>query len=128
MSSYTRVLLALAALLMAVAVSLGAIGSHALRSALPHERLAIWHTAVEYHFYHALGLFAVGLISRHLPESKLIQWSGWLLAVGVLLFSGSLYAYALSGEKWLTSLTPAGGIALIAGWLLLAATLARPLN
>lgn len=125
MLNHTRIFLALAAVLMAMAVALGAIGSHALASWVPADRLAIWHTAVEYHFYHALGLFAVGFVCQLLPNSKRARYSGYTLAAGVFLFSGSLYAFALSGAKWLTALAPAGGLALIAGWALLAAALFR---
>jgi len=125
MLNHSRIFLALAAMLMAVAVATGAIGTHALVSRLPADRLAIWHTAVEYHFYHALGLFAVGLISRHLPNSAQVRYSSYTLAAGVLLFSGSLYAFVLSGAKWLIALTPAGGLAFIGGWMLFAAALWR---
>ena len=125
MPNHTRLFLTLAAVLMALAVALGAIGSHALASRLPADRLVIWHTAVEYHFYNALGLFAVGYASRLLPDSKRVRYSGYTLATGVFLFSGSLYAYAVGGARWLTTVTPAGGLALIAGWTLLAAALFR---
>jgi len=125
MQNHTRIFLALAAVLLAMAVALGAIGTHALVSRLPPGRLAIWHTAVEYHFYHALGLFAVGFICQLLPQSKKARYSGYALAAGVFLFSGSLYAFALIDAKWLTTLAPAGGLALIAGWALLAAALFR---
>ena len=121
----TRIFMSLAAVLMAMAVALGAIGSHALASRVPADRLAIWNTAVEYHFFNALGLFAVGFVCQFLPDSKWARYSGYQLAAGIILFSGSLYAYVLSSARWITALAPAGGLVLIAGWVLLAAALLR---
>ena len=101
------------------AVALGAFSAHALNGRLSAEMLAVWHTGVEYHIYHALGLLAVGFVATQLPESALLKWSGWLMFTGILLFSGSLYALALSGERWLGAITPIGGIAFLAAWALL---------
>ena len=101
------------------AVALGAFSAHALKGRLSAEMLAVWHTGVEYHIYHALGLLAVGLVATQHPESALLKWSGWLMFTGILLFSGSLYALALSGERWLGAITPIGGIAFLAAWALL---------
>jgi len=98
------------------AVALGAFGAHALKTRLSTEMLALWHTGVEYHVYHALGLLAVGLVAAQLPESTLLKWSGWLMLAGIVLFSGSLYALALSGERWLGAITPIGGTAFLAAW------------
>ena len=98
------------------AVALGAFGAHALKTRLSTEMLALWHTGVEYHVYHALGLLAVGLVAAQLPESMLLKWSGWLMLAGIVLFSGSLYALALSGERWLGAITPIGGTAFLAAW------------
>lgn len=103
-----------------IAVGLGAFGAHALKSRLSADMLSIFETGVQYHFYHALGLLAVGLISAHLPESALIKWSGWLMFFGVLVFSGSLYILAVTGIKWLGAITPIGGTAFIVAWGLLA--------
>lgn len=80
---------------------------------------------MNYHVYHALGLLAVGVLALHLPETALLRWAGILLAVGVLVFSGSLYALSLSGIRGLGAITPFGGVALIAGWLLLAIAVVR---
>jgi uncharacterized membrane protein YgdD (TMEM256/DUF423 family) len=103
-----------------IAVALGAFGAHALKSRLSADMLAIFETGVQYHFYHALGLLAVGLITTHLPDSALVRWSGWLMFAGILIFSGSLYILAVSGIKWLGAITPIGGTAFIIAWLLLA--------
>jgi len=78
--------------------------------------LAVWHTAVQYHFWHALGLLAVGLSGFYFQEIWL-KAAGWLFVVGVVLFSGSLYALALGAPRWLGAVTPLGGLAFILGWL-----------
>ena len=107
------------------AVALGAFGAHALKSRLSAEMLAVWHTGVEYHMFHALGLLAVGLVTVQLPESVPLRSSGWLMLAGILLFSGSLYALALSGEGWLGAITPVGGIAFLAAWVLFVVAVLR---
>ncbi|MCC8998816.1 MAG: DUF423 domain-containing protein [Candidatus Contendobacter sp.] len=110
---------------MLLAVALGAFGAHALKKTLAPDLMAVYQTAVNYHVYHALGLLAVGLLALHLPESALLRWAGILLAVGVLLFSGSLYALSLSGIRWLGAITPFGGVAFMIAWLLLAVAVIR---
>jgi uncharacterized membrane protein YgdD (TMEM256/DUF423 family) len=117
---------AMGAALMAAGVMLGAFGAHALRSRLDAYATGIWEKAVFYHFVHALGLIVVPLPSR----ADLISAQGanricWLLASGVLIFSGSLYALAVSGIRSLGAITPLGGTAFIAAWLLLAWELFR---
>lgn len=107
------------AIFMALAVSLGAFGAHALKKVLSPEMLTIYHTGVEYQFYHALGLLIVGLIGFQV-KSRYIGWSGILLTTGIILFSGSLYALALMGIKGLGAITPLGGVSFIAGWILFA--------
>jgi uncharacterized membrane protein YgdD (TMEM256/DUF423 family) len=108
-----------------LAVALGAFGAHALKTRVPPDMLAVWHTGVEYHLFHALGLLAVGIVAMQLPESPLLKYSGWLMLAGILLFSGSLYALALSGERWLGAVTPLGGIAFLTAWALLIAAVLR---
>ena len=125
MTSAAKVLLAAGGLAALAAVALGAFGAHALKGRLNPEMLAVWHTAVEYHVFHALGLLAVGLIATQLPESALPKWSGWLMLAGIVLFSGSLYALALTGVRWLSAVTPAGGTAFLAAWALLAIAILR---
>ena len=110
---------------MLLAVALGAFGAHVLKKALTPELMAVYETAVNYHFIHALGLLAVGLLALHLPASGTLRWAGILMAAGLLLFSGSLYALSLSGIRGLGVLTPVGGVALLAAWLLLAVAVVR---
>lgn len=101
-------------------VLLGAFGAHALKSRLSPELLEIYGTAVQYHFYHALGLLAVGVTFLHMPTSGYLKWSGWAMLIGIVLFCGSLYALSLSGARWLGAITPLGGAAFLGAWLLLA--------
>lgn len=112
----SRAAVALAAALLFAAVALGAFGAHALRARLAPDALAVWQTAVQYHFWHALGLLAVGVLLVHRPNAKALAIAGWLLVAGVVLFSGSLYALALTGSKALGAIAPFGGAAFLAAW------------
>lgn len=107
-----------ASILLALAVALGAFGAHGLKAHLSTEMLQTYKTGVEYHFYHALGLLLIGVLSISYPSS-LLNWSAILLAIGIVLFSGSLYVLAISGIKWIGAITPLGGLSFIAGWVLL---------
>lgn len=111
--------LALGAVYGFLGVALGAFGAHALKTRLSAELLAVWKTAVEYQMYHALALLGVGLLLRQVGTSAPLQWAGAGFALGVLLFSGSLYALCLSGVRVLGAITPFGGMLLLAGWALL---------
>jgi len=115
----------LGALAGALAVVLGALGAHAGRARLAPELLRVFETALQYHFWHALALVAIGIVAIHLPASNALKWSGWLMLAGIVLFSGSLYVLAFMGVRWLGAVTPFGGMAFIAGWVLLAAAAAR---
>jgi len=123
MTTGAKLFLAAGGLATLAAVVLGAFGAHALKSRLSAEMLAVWH--VEYHVYHALGLLAVGLVATQLPESALLKWSGWLMLAGIVLFSGSLYALALSGERWLGAITPIGGLGFLAAWAFFVAAVVK---
>jgi uncharacterized membrane protein YgdD (TMEM256/DUF423 family) len=120
-----RFALALGALLLFVAVALGAFGAHALRARLAPDMSAVWQTAVQYHAWHALGLLAVGVLLLHFPERGGLGWAGGLFTAGIVLFSGSLYALAFTGIRGLGAITPLGGVAFLAGWLALAWTVWR---
>lgn len=104
-----------AAVLGFLAVALGAFGAHGLRAHLSAEALAWWHTAVLYHALHALALLGASLAAARAP-SRPLRIAGTCFVLGVLLFSGSLYALALTGVRALGAVTPAGGVLLLAGW------------
>jgi uncharacterized membrane protein YgdD (TMEM256/DUF423 family) len=110
---------------MFAAVGLGAFGAHALRSRVAPDLVAIWQTGVQYHAWHALGLFGVGLLLRMRPELGGAALAGWLFVAGIAIFSGSLYALVLTGTRGFGAVTPFGGVAFLAGWLALAWSLLR---
>jgi uncharacterized membrane protein YgdD (TMEM256/DUF423 family) len=114
----------LAALLLALATLIGAVGAHALKSRLSADRYEVLQTAVHYQFFHALGLFGVGLLLNRLPR-RALRAAGWLLFAGVLLFCGSLYLILAGAPRVIGVLTPLGGLALIAGWCTAAIGLGR---
>jgi len=111
---------------LALAVILGAFGAHALRDRLDAYSRGIYETAVMYHFFHALGVLIVSLMpkSGFLSQTQ-AAWVCGLLAAGIILFSGSLYVLALTRIPALGAITPIGGVAFIAGWLMLAWVLLR---
>ena len=115
-----KLFITLASLSGMLAVMIGAFGAHSLRGKLDDYAMGVFETAVQYHFYHALALLAVGVIALSQPHTTLLKSSGWLFLLGTLIFSGSLYVLALTGEKWLGAITPLGGLAFIAGWACLA--------
>jgi uncharacterized membrane protein YgdD (TMEM256/DUF423 family) len=102
-----------------LAVAAGAFGAHALRARLPADLLAVFETAARYQMYHALALLAVALVAARAPSS-LAAAAGWLFSAGIVLFSGSLYALALTGIRVLGAVTPLGGLCFLAGWAALA--------
>ena len=124
MNSPAKRFLVFAACSGAVAVGLGAFGAHVLEDRLAEGMMAIYRTGVEYHFYHTLALLATGLLALRTPSAKL-RAGGWAFAVGTLLFSGSLYALAISGIRALGTITPFGGVLFIVGWILLALAVAQ---
>lgn len=107
--------LALGASYGLLGVALGAFGAHALKARLGGELLTVWQTAVQYHFWHALALLAVGVLALRQPGTAL-NVAGAAFALGVLVFSGSLYALALSGVRGWGAVTPIGGALLLCGW------------
>ncbi len=115
MNALASASIGIGAILGFVAVTFGAFGAHALRSRLSPEMLAIWKTANEYHFYHALALVLVGVCARHAKIPGLDIAAGCFLA-GVVVFSGSLYLLALTETRWLGAITPIGGLLFLAGW------------
>lgn len=120
-----KLFLVLGAIMMALAVVIGAFGAHGLKGRLTPDMLQVYQTGVEYHMYHALGLLAVGLMLAQFPQAAGLHWAGWLMLAGILLFSGSLYVLAISGIRWLGAITPIGGTAFIAGWIAVVVALVR---
>lgn len=108
-----------------LAVAAGAFGAHALRARLGPDLLATFETGARYQMYHALALLGVAWLSTRTAVPQ-VTWAGWLFIAGMLVFSGSLYSLALTGQRWLGAVTPLGGLAFLAGWACLAwAALAR---
>jgi uncharacterized membrane protein YgdD (TMEM256/DUF423 family) len=107
------------ALMGGLGVALGAFGAHGLRGRLSPEMLAVFETGVRYHLYHALAILATAAVMPRL-DGRAVVVAGWSFATGIVLFSGSLYALALSGVTTLGAITPLGGVAFIAGWISLA--------
>lgn len=114
-----RLFFTLGALSAFLAVAAGAFGAHALKARLSADLLNTFEIGVRYHFYHALALFVVAWACTRWPSSAATA-AGWLFIIGTVIFSGSLYALALSGVRWLGAITPFGGLAFLAGWLCLA--------
>jgi uncharacterized membrane protein YgdD (TMEM256/DUF423 family) len=99
------------------AVAAGAFGAHALKDILDAHMLQVFDTATRYQMYHAFGLCIVSWAIDRYPEQRLEQ-TGWLFTTGILLFSGSLYVVSLAGIRWMGAVTPIGGLAFLAGWVL----------
>ena len=112
--------LVIGALCAGIGVGLGAFGAHGLKAALSPEMLEVYKTGVMYQMWHALGLCAIGLLHRQNPRQALLTGAAWLMFAGIVLFSGSLYLLTLLDQKWLGMITPFGGLAFIAAWVMLA--------
>ena len=115
-----KTFLSLGAINAFLCVALGAFGAHGLKNSLSADMLVVFHTAVQYHFYHALALMMIGLILLHFTKSRLITLSGWLMLLGIVLFCGSLYILSLTGVRGLGMVAPFGGLSLLSAWALLA--------
>jgi uncharacterized membrane protein YgdD (TMEM256/DUF423 family) len=109
----------------ALAVALGAFGAHGLKDILSEDMLEVYETGVRYHMYHALALMLVALLADRIGDTKLVRVGARLLLVGIVLFSGSLYALALSDISVLGAITPLGGVAFLVGWGYIAAAALR---
>jgi uncharacterized membrane protein YgdD (TMEM256/DUF423 family) len=113
-----RLFFSIGSLSAGLAVAAGAFGAHALRARLSPGDLAIFETAARYQMYHALALLAVAWATTRWPGA-LGGWAGWLFVAGTVVFSGSLYALVLTGQRWLGAVTPIGGVCFLAGWICL---------
>ena len=114
-----KLFLCLAAINGFMAVAIGAFGAHGLKGKLAENLISAFHTGVQYHFYHTLALFGVGLLMQRAQNTGLFEVSGWLFLIGIVLFCGSLYALALGGPSWLGPVTPLGGLSFLAAWIVL---------
>jgi uncharacterized membrane protein YgdD (TMEM256/DUF423 family) len=114
-----KIFVVLGALFAGLSVAAGAFGAHALRGQLEPRMLEVFETAARYQMYHALALFAVAWLVQQ-TQAQAAQLAGWAFVAGILLFSGSLYAMALTGVRVLGAITPIGGVAFIVGWCALA--------
>ena len=102
-----------------MAVSIGAFAAHTLRDRLSPELLNTFQTGVQYHMYHALGMFGIGLMMLNFPSSTLLRISAYLMMAGIVLFSGSLYLLSITGTRWLGAITPLGGLCFLTAWMLI---------
>lgn len=102
-----------------LSVALGAFGAHALEGKISAKYIETWNTGVQYQMFHAIGILIIGVMLGNLAPSSLLSWSGWLMLIGTIIFSGSLYVLSLSGIKVLGAITPLGGVSFLAAWVLL---------
>jgi uncharacterized membrane protein YgdD (TMEM256/DUF423 family) len=110
----------LGAITAMLSVVLGAFGAHMLEERISADALDVYQTGVQYHMFHAAGILLIALFMDRASSPKIAVWAARLLLIGIVLFSGSLYALALSDVKVLGAITPLGGVAFIAGWICLA--------
>ena len=112
-----KVFIILGALCTMMSVGTGAFGAHVLEDKLNEKYISVWEKATTYQMYHGLGLILIGIISG--TTSMNVNWAGWLMFLGIVFFSGSLYILALTEIRILGAITPIGGGLFIAGWLML---------
>ncbi|WP_409303302.1 DUF423 domain-containing protein [Peribacillus sp. SCS-155] len=113
-----KLFLILGAINAFICVALGAFGAHGLEGKIPDKYLETWKTAVQYEMFHATGLLVIALLLGKM-SSPLLNWSGWLMFIGIILFSGSLYVLSVTQIKVLGAITPLGGLSFLAAWILL---------
>jgi uncharacterized membrane protein YgdD (TMEM256/DUF423 family) len=116
--------LATGAIAAAIGVGMGAFAAHGLKARLTPDLLETFEVGARYHLYHALALLAVAWAAERWPGTW-VTLSGWSFAIGIVVFSGSLYLLAVTGQRWLGAITPIGGLAFITGWIALAVAALR---
>ena len=121
MKNLSGIFIAVAAVNGFLAVAFGAFGAHGLKGRLSDDAIAIYNTGAHYHLTHAIALLAIAAMISINGEAKLLRAAGWLFTVGMILFSGSLYALAITGTRILGAITPLGGLSFLAGWACIAA-------
>lgn len=114
-----KLFIILGALNAFLSVALGAFGAHGLEKMVESKYLEIWKTGVQYQMFHATGLLVVGVLLSKLPGNALLSWSGWMMLIGIILFSGSLYVLTITQVGVLGAITPLGGVAFLVAWALL---------
>lgn len=108
-----------------LSVAFGAFGAHGLEGKIEQKYLDIWKTGVTYQMFHATGLLIIGILLGKYPSSSLLTWSGWLMLIGIILFSGSLYILSVTKIGILGAITPFGGVSFIVAWALIAIAAAK---
>lgn len=110
-----------------VSIALGAFGAHGLKDKLSAHYMDIYHTGVQYHMMHAIGLILVGILSEKLAQTQsgLMGWAGWLMFAGIIFFSGSLYILSITKVNVLGAITPIGGVLFLISWILVVVAVAR---
>ena len=108
--------------MMALSVVFGAFGAHALKDVLDEHMTKVYHTAIEYQFYHSLGMFVVAFVA-YINDDKKVKIAGYIMVVSTAVFCGSLYAMTITEFKWLGAITPIGGTGFIISWIMLLVSL-----
>ncbi|MGG5255245.1 DUF423 domain-containing protein [Neobacillus sp. SM06] len=114
-----KVFIVIGAINAFLAVAFGAFGAHGLANKLEPKYLEIWKTGVTYQMFHATGILVAGILLGKVASSSLFTWSGWLMVIGIILFSGSLYLLSLTKVGILGAITPLGGVSFLAAWVLM---------
>ncbi len=112
----------LGAFMMALSVAFGAFGAHALKDLLDEHMTKVYHTAVEYQFYHSLGMFVVAFVA-YINDDKKVKIAGYIMVISTAIFCGSLYIMTITELKWLGAITPIGGTGFIISWIMLLVSL-----
>ena len=125
LNNNSKKFLAIASFMMALSIALGAFGAHGLKSILTDSMLKIYNTGIQYQFYNTLGLFIVAFLINFKPDSKKLRLSAWLIIIGMIIFSFSLYALVVLNLPILGAITPIGGTLLIIAWLVVTYSLLK---
>ena len=125
MLSETKFFLIVGTILLAAGVQLGALGAHALTQSLSASALQGWNFAVQFQFYHSLGLILIGILLQLLGNKAPLKWAGWIMLAGIFLFSGSIYVTALGGPDVIGRIAPLGGALFMLAWVLIAVAIFR---
>jgi len=115
-----KVFLVLGCLFAFLSIAIGAFGAHGLEGKISAHSLQIYKTGVQYQMFQTAGIFLVALLLDKFGSSTTLAWAGWLMVIGVVLFSGSLYALSVSNVKIIGAITPIGGVLFLVSWVLVA--------